>query len=126
MHKVPPTFLQAMHRASAELGQALKSPETAALAPEGDQLPGSSWGLFSAWISGRGSGFRSSAGGGAGREEARPSNQHHAGLGCKMVAEGTTSKHAKSALGFACCFLPCCLVPDTRTQDQTASGPAFA
>lgn len=29
MHKVPPTFLQAMHRASAELGQALKSPEKA-------------------------------------------------------------------------------------------------
>lgn len=46
MHKVPPTFLQAMHRASAELGQALKSPEKATVAPEGDHLPGSSWSLF--------------------------------------------------------------------------------
>lgn len=69
-HKVPPTLLQAMHRASAELGQALKSPEKATVAPKGDWLPGSSWSLFSAWISGRGSGFHSSAGEGAGRYEA--------------------------------------------------------
>lgn len=54
MHKVPPTFLQAMHRASAELGQALKSPEKATVAPEGDHLPGSSWSLFSTWILGKG------------------------------------------------------------------------
>lgn len=54
MHKVPPTFLQAMHRASAELGQALKSPEKATVAPEGDRLPGSSWSLFSTWILGKG------------------------------------------------------------------------
>lgn len=89
MHKVPPTFLQAMHRASAELGQALKSPEKATVAPEGDQLPGSSWSLFSTRISGRGSGFCSLAGRGAGREEARPSNQYHARLGCKMIGEGS-------------------------------------
>lgn len=57
MHKVPPTFLQAMHRASAEFSQALKSPEKATVAPEGDLLSESSWSLFSAWISGRGSGF---------------------------------------------------------------------
>lgn len=46
MHKVPPTFLQAMHRAAAEVGQALKSPEKAGLALEGDELPESSWSLF--------------------------------------------------------------------------------
>lgn len=57
MHKVPPTFLQAMHRAAAEVGQALKSPEKAGLALEGDEFPESSWSLFSAWILGRGSGF---------------------------------------------------------------------
>lgn len=38
MHKVPPTFLQAMHRASAELGQALESPEKAAVAPDGGSV----------------------------------------------------------------------------------------
>lgn len=38
---MPPTFLQAMHRASAELGQALKSPEKATVASEAKQLPGS-------------------------------------------------------------------------------------
>lgn len=38
MYKVPPTFLQAMHQAAAEVGQALKSPEKAGLALEGDEL----------------------------------------------------------------------------------------
>lgn len=115
-HKVPPTSLQAMHRASAELGQALKSPEKATVAPEGDWLHGSHWSLFPTWISGRGSGFCSSAGEGAGRDEAWPSNYYHARLGAKQLAkEVTTSKHTKSTLGSACCSLLGCLVPDVHS-----------
>lgn len=106
MHKVPPTFLQAMQRASAELGQALKSPEKTTVAPEGDQLPGSSLSLSSTWLSGRGSGFCSWAGGGAGRDEAWPSNQYHARLGCTMLGKGSDYLQTHKIHPRLCLLLP--------------------
>lgn len=71
------------------VGQALKSSEKVAHALQGDELPESSWSLFSAWILGRGSGFCRWAGGGAGRGGAWPSNQYHTGLGSTRTGEGS-------------------------------------
>lgn len=103
---MPPTFLQAMHRVSAELDQALKSPEKATVALEGDQLPRSSWSLFSTWILGTGSGFLQLGRKGE-QAEMKRSCLTNTMLDWGVKNEVTTSKHTKSALGFACCFSSC-------------------
>lgn len=70
--------------------------------------------LFAAWQEG-----------GAGRDEAQLSNQYHARLGCKKWSDYLQTHKIRPWLCLLL-FLLCCLVPDVCTQDQMASGPAFA
>lgn len=119
---MPPTFLQAMHRAAAEGGQALKSPEKAGLALEGDELLESTWSLFSAWILARVSGFCRWAEG----EQAEVGHGHLTNTTLDwgvpgQAKEATTSKHPPSAPP-----LPPPGLFGADTQDQMASGPALA
>jgi len=120
-------LLQAMHRASAELGPALKSPGKAAVAPEGHLLPGSGcsflcldlWkGIWLLQLSRRGS----RQGGSAAVPIAFSTGVSNEGEGQRLPPNMQNPPLASPAASSGAALV----VPETCTQDQTASGPAFA